>query len=69
MAGLVTMSKGGQDKRTGASSSSGCFLVAFLLLLLLEKSVARSVDIGQGLLKQSEQEVRSSGRVGSSGAN
>ena len=67
MAGLVAMSKGGQYKRTGANSA--CILVAFLMLLLLEKSAARSVDIGQGMLKQSGQEVRSSGRVGSSGAS
>ena len=61
IAGLVAMSKRGQDKRIGANSAY--ILVAFLLL---EKSAARSVDIGQGMLKQSEQEVRSSGRVGSS---
>ena len=45
------MSKGGQYKRTGANSA--CILVAFLLLLLLEKSAARSVDIRQGMINQS----------------
>ena len=48
MAGLVTMSKGGQDKRTRANSAY--ILVAFLLL---EKSAARSVDIRQGMINQS----------------
>ena len=57
------MSKRGQDKRIGANSAY--ILVAFLLL---EKSAARSVDIRQGMLKQSGPEVWSSGRVGSSGA-
>ena len=64
--GLVAMSKRRQDKRIGANSVY--ILVAFLLLLLLEKSAARSVDIRQGMLKQSGPEVWSSGRVGSSGA-
>ena len=57
------MSKRGQDKRIGANSAY--ILVAFLLL---EKSAARSVDIRQGMLKQSGPEVWRSGRVGSSGA-
>ena len=51
IAGLVAMSKRGQDKRIGANSAY--ILVAFLLLLLLEKSAARSVDIRQGMLNQS----------------
>ena len=48
IAGLVAMSKRGQDKRIGANSAY--ILVAFLLL---EKSAARSVDIRQGMINQS----------------
>ena len=51
MASLVAMFKVRQDKRTGANSVY--ILVAFLMLLLLEKSAARSVDIRQGMINQS----------------